>query len=143
MGKQSFFQATEKEQRELQALGGVESHQSNPRAFVICVGIADQRRMIEKLIQSLAPVARIHGRVHEFAQVLNPRISLGCIFLFKLLDVTGAIDKELEDLGCVRRLARSAKAWLSRSRGGAGAIARFDRDSSLRGRANLISAEVE
>jgi hypothetical protein len=110
--KQTFFQTTQKHERKLQTLGGVESHQGDLRSLIVGIRIAYQSRMIEKLIQSFAPVARIHRRIHQFAQVFNPRIGLGSVFLLKLLDVTRAVDQEFQNFGSVRRLARSAKARL-------------------------------
>ena len=54
--------------------------------------------MIQKLIQSLTTVPRIHCSIDQFAQVLAARVSLGCVFLLKLLDVAGAINQELQNL---------------------------------------------
>ena len=81
--------------------------------LIVSVRVAHQRRMIEKLVKCLAPVARIHGRIHQFAQVLDPRISLGCVFLFKLLDVARAIDEEFQNLGGVSGAAGSAEGRIS------------------------------
>ena len=45
----------------------MQSHQSNLSALVIGIGIADQRRVIQELVQRLAPIAGIHSRVNQFA----------------------------------------------------------------------------
>ena len=57
MRKQAFFHAAEEYQRKLQALGGVQRHQSDLRVLVVGVGIADQRGVVEKLVKGLAPIA--------------------------------------------------------------------------------------
>ena len=88
----------------------MQRHQRDLGAFVVGISIAHQRRMIEKLIESLAAIARIHGGIHQFAQVLDPRVSLGRVFFFKLLDVTGAVDKEFQNFRRIGRAAGSAKA---------------------------------
>ena len=75
--KQAFFQAAQKHQRELQSFGGVQGHQRDLGALVVGVGIADQRGMVEKLVESLAAVARIHGGIDQFAQVLDAREGSG------------------------------------------------------------------
>jgi len=97
-------------------------------ALVVSVGVAYQGGVIEKLIQSFAAVARIHGGVYEFAQVLDSRIRFRRVFLFELLDVARAIDEELEDFGGV--------GWC-----GAGTRARFGLVSNLRRRNS--GSEVE
>src|SRR5574340_236363 len=55
--------------------------------------------MIEKLIQRLAAIARIHRRVDKLAQVFDPRVRFGCVLALQQLDVTGAVNQELEQLG--------------------------------------------
>ena len=101
-------------QRKLQAFGGVQRHQRDLGAFVIGIGIAHQRRVIEKLVQSFAAVTRIHGGIHQFAQVLDPRESLGRVFFFELLDVASAVDKEFQKLGGIGAAPGVRKARLLR-----------------------------
>ncbi len=67
--------------------------------------------MIEKLVQCLAAVFGVHGRVDEFAQVLNAGIGFGCIFRFEDFDVASAVNQEFEDLSCVGRTAGRAEAF--------------------------------
>ena len=88
MRKQAFFHSCQHYQRKLQSLGRVQRHQRDLRVLVVLVGVANQRRMIEKLVERLPTIARIHGRVHQFAQVLNARESFRRVFLFQLLDVS-------------------------------------------------------
>ncbi len=64
MREQSFFQTGEKYQREFQALGGVERHQRDLRAFFVGIGVADQGGVVEELIESFATVFGIHGGVY-------------------------------------------------------------------------------
>ena len=99
MREQSFFQASEEDQRKLQALGRVQGHQRDLGALVVSIGIADQRGVVEKLIESFAAVARIHGGVHQFAQILHAGVGLRRVFLLEQLDVTGAVDEKFQNLG--------------------------------------------
>ncbi len=108
--KQAFFQSDQEDQRKLQALGRVQRHQRDARALVVLIGVADQRGVVEKFRQRLAAVARIHGRIHQFAQVLDARQRLRRVFPFQQLDVAGAIDQELQQLSGRRRIAGRAKA---------------------------------
>ena len=55
--------------------------------------------MIQELIKRLAPIAGIHSRVDEFAQIFDTRVSLRCVLFLKLLDVTRAVDQEFKNLG--------------------------------------------
>ena len=69
------------------------------RVLVVIVGIADQRGVVEKLAERLAAIARIHGRVHQLAQVLDAGQRLGRVLLLQQLDVAGAVEQELQQLG--------------------------------------------
>ena len=91
-------------------LAAVQRHQRDARVLVVLVGVADQCGVVEKLVQRLAAVARIHGGVHQFAQVLDARQRLRRVFLLELLDVAGAVDQELQQLGsgCRHRRARGS-----------------------------------
>src|SRR5580692_1990092 len=90
----------------------MERHQRDLGMLVVLVRITYQRGMIEKLVERFATVARVHGSVAQFAQVLDAREGFGSIFLFELFDVSGAIDQELEKLGSVCSRSRGAKALL-------------------------------
>ena len=98
MRKQPFFQAAEEYQRKLKTFGCVQSHESDLGAFVVSVGVADQGSVIEKLVQSLAAVAGIHGGIHQFAQVLDSRVGLGRVFLLEQLDVTSPVNQKFQDV---------------------------------------------
>ena len=54
--------------------------------------------MIQKLIKRFAPVAGIHGRVDQFAQVFYAGVGVGRVFCFEQLDVTGAVDEKLQNI---------------------------------------------
>ena len=71
MWKQTFFQTTQKHQWELQTFGRMQRHQRDLGALVVGVGVAYQGGMVEKLVEGLSAVTRIHGRVHQFAQVFD------------------------------------------------------------------------
>jgi len=53
--------------------------------------------MIEELIKRLPTIARVHGRVHQFAQVLDARVGFRRVFLFQLLNVSSAVNQELQE----------------------------------------------
>src|SRR5262249_16922495 len=72
-------------------------------------GVADQGGMIEELVEGFAAVFRVHGGIHEFAQVFDAGVGLGRVFVFEQLDVAGAVDEELQELSGVGGFARSAE----------------------------------
>ncbi len=111
MREQSLLQPNQKDQRKLQPLGGMQGHQGDARVLVVIVGIADQGGMVEKLVQRLAAIARVHGRIHQFVQVLDAGQRLGRVFLLKLLDVARAVNQELQQFGGRCRIAGRAKAF--------------------------------
>ena len=45
----------------------MQSHQRDLRTFVVGIGIADQGRMVEKLIEHFAAVFGVHRRVDQLA----------------------------------------------------------------------------
>ena len=113
-GNKPFFQPDQEHQRELQALGRVQRHQRDARVFVVLVGIADQRGVVKEFAQRLAAIARVHGRIHQLAQVLDARQRLRRVLLLQQLDVAGTIQQELQQLAGVRGIARRAKAFDAR-----------------------------
>ena len=79
MRKQTLFQAREKHDRKLQALGVVHGQQRDLRSLVRRIGIGDQRCVIQK-IRMLSP--RSHGfdrRVHQFVR-FSSRVSASAVF---------------------------------------------------------------
>ena len=71
MWKQALFQPAQENQREFQAFGRMKSHQRDLRFFIIGIGIADQRGVVQKLSERLAAIPRIHRSIHQFAQVFD------------------------------------------------------------------------
>ena len=57
MREQTLLQPAQEYQRKLQAFGCVQGHQSDLCAFVVSIRVADQRGVIEKLIQGFASIA--------------------------------------------------------------------------------------
>ena len=76
----------------------MQSHQRDLGPLVIGIGVADQSRMVKKLVESLASIARVHGSIHQFAQVLHPGEGLRRVFRFQQLDVPGTINQKFQDL---------------------------------------------
>src|SRR5260370_17962843 len=73
--------------------------------------------MIEKPIERLAAVFRIHGRIDQFAKDLDARVGFRRVFFFELFDVASAINQELQKFCSVRGGARSAEPFDGRPRG--------------------------
>src|SRR5260370_39105143 len=71
---------------------------------------------IKEFRQSFAAIARIHGSVHEFAQVLDTGKRIRCGLFFELLDVSDTVDEELQDLRDRRRTALGTEALDGRLR---------------------------
>src|SRR6266851_4573717 len=99
MREESFFQAAQKNQRKLQAFGGVQTHERDLRTRVVIVGVADQGGMVEELVESFGAVAGIHGGVDQLTQVLDAGVGFGRVLFFELLDIAGAVDQEFQDVG--------------------------------------------
>ena len=99
MRKKSFFEAAEEDQGKLQSLGGVQAHQRDLGAGVVVVGVGDERGVVQEFVQSFGAVARVHGGVDQFAQVLDAGESLGRVLVFEQLDVAGTVDQEFQDVG--------------------------------------------
>src|ERR1700745_1302986 len=68
--------------------------------------------MIEKFRQSLAAILRVERRIHQFAQVLDARVSLRGVLLLQQLYVAGTVDEKLQDLRGGRRAARRAQSTI-------------------------------
>ena len=66
--------------------------------------------MIQKLIQRLPAIVRVHRRVYQLPQVFNSRESFWRVFLLQLFDVPGAVNQKLEKLRRVSRCPRSPKS---------------------------------
>jgi len=98
MRKQSFFQPAQENQGKLQPLRRMQTHQSDLRPLIVVIRIGDQRRMIQKLVEGLATILRIHRRIHQFTQVLDPRISLRRILPLKDLDVSSPVNQKLQNV---------------------------------------------
>ena len=101
MGEQSFFQTAQEYQGKLQSFSRVQRHERDLGALVVGISVTNQRSMIEELIQCFSPIARIHGRVHQFAQIFNARICFRSVFFLELLDVAGAVDEKFQNLRSV------------------------------------------
>ena len=72
MGEQTFFHAGEQHQGKLQPLGRMQAHQRHARVRFVLIGVADQRGMVKKLSQRLAPLLSVLRGIGQFLQVFNP-----------------------------------------------------------------------
>src|SRR2546426_3077583 len=80
----------------------MQRHEGDLRSFVISVGIAYQRGVIQELVKGLSPITRIHGRVDQFAQIFYSRVGLGSVFLLEQLDVAGTVNERFQNVGSAR-----------------------------------------
>ena len=101
----------------------MQAHQCDLRPLIVIVGIGHQRRMIEKLTQRLSAISRIARRIHQLLEIFNSGKGFGSSLFFQTLDVSRAVDEELDNLrqrgratSCAeafdRRLVR-ASGWLA------------------------------
>ena len=95
--EQALFQAAQEHQRKFQTLGGMQGHERDLCPGHVLIGVADQGGVVEELVQGLATIARIHGRIHQFADVLNPGKRFGRVLFFELANVTSAVNQEFQD----------------------------------------------
>ena len=100
-GKSPSSRPLRKIRGKLQSLCGVQAHQRNLGAGVVVVGVCNERGVVQELVQSLGAVARVHGGVDQFAQVLDAGESFRRVLVFEQLDVAGAVDQEFQDVGGV------------------------------------------
>ena len=56
VGKEAFFHTAQKDERKLEALGGVKGHQRDLGALVVSISVADQGGVIEKLVERFAAI---------------------------------------------------------------------------------------
>ena len=110
-GEEAFFHAGEKDQRELEALGGVQGHQGHARLGGVLVGVGDQGGVVEELGQGLAAFLRVLGGVGEFLEVFDAGEGLGRGLLFERADVAGAVVEELDQFGEGGRVAGLAESF--------------------------------
>ena len=115
VGEEALFQAGQKDQRKLQALGGVQRHQRDAGVGVELVGVGGQGRVVEKLGQRLAAGLGVVGGVGQFLQVFNAAEGLRRAFGLQGFDVAGAVDEEADQLGEGGGVAGGAKGAFARS----------------------------
>ena len=56
MREKPFFEAAKKDQRKLQALGGVQAHQCDLGTRIVIIGVGDEGGVIEELVESFGAV---------------------------------------------------------------------------------------
>ena len=134
MREQALFEAGKKDQRELQALGGVQRHQRHARLGIELVGVGGQRGVVEEFGQCFAAHFGIVRGVGQFLQVLNAAECLRRAFGFQSLDVAGAVDDEADQL----RQCRGDR----RARGRLRTVLSSDGGSSLSSRTRVSRVET-
>ena len=97
--EEALFKAGEKDQREFEALGGVERHERDAGVGVELVGVGGESGVVEEFGEGFAALLGVVRGVGEFLQVLNAAEGLGRAFGFESFDVAGAVDDEADELG--------------------------------------------
>ena len=99
MGEEAFFHAGEEDERELEALGGVEGHEGDAGFGGVLVGVGDEGGVVEEFGEGFAAGRGVLRGVGEFLQVLDAGEGFGRGFVFEGADVAGAVVEELDELG--------------------------------------------
>src|SRR6202789_3787040 len=89
----------------------MQRHQRYPGLFAVAVRIANQRRVIQKLMQGLPTFLCILRRVRKFLQVFNPRERLRGSLLLQRPDITTPIIQKLNQLWKRCRIPWLAEWW--------------------------------
>src|SRR5262245_45932547 len=69
--EKSFFQTHDENDRKLETLRRMQSHQGDQRSFVIRILIRNERCMVEELTKPLSPFMALFGGRQKLANVLN------------------------------------------------------------------------
>ena len=94
------------------SFGRMQAHQRHPALGIVTVGVTDQRGVVEKLRQRLAPLLRILGGIGEFLQVFNAGEGFRSPFLLERADVTGTVDQKANQFRERGRISRLAEPFV-------------------------------
>ena len=112
MREEPLFKTGKKDQRKLQALGGVQSHERDPGFGIELVGVGGQGGVVEELGQRFAAGFGIVGGVGQFLQVFNAAEGFRRALGLERLDVAGPVDEEADQFGKRGGVAGGAKRGL-------------------------------
>ena len=108
----ALFETAEEDDRELEALGGVQRHQGDERRRrVERVEIAHERDVREEIVERTRVLLAFEllGDAHELLKVLEPRLGIGGVFALQFADVAGLFhhgDQEVADGEIARAFAQ-------------------------------------
>ncbi len=94
--KESLFETGKKDERKLQALGGVQRHERDAGVGIVLVGVGGEGGVVEEVGEGFAANFGVVGGVGEFLEVFNAAEGFGGGFGFERLDVAGAVDEEAD-----------------------------------------------
>jgi hypothetical protein len=109
MREKSLFKAGEKDQREFEALGGVQRHERDASVGIELIGVGGECGVVEEFGESFAALFGIVRGVGQFLQIFNAAEGLGRAFGLESFDVAGAVDDEADELGESGGVAGGAK----------------------------------
>ena len=99
MREEAFFHASEEDERELEALGGVEGHEGDAGLGGVLVGVRDEGGVVEEVSKRFAARGGVLGSVGEFLEVLDAGEGLGRAFVLEGADVAGAVVEKFDEFG--------------------------------------------
>ena len=99
MREEALLKAGEKDERKLEALGGVESHERDARVGIELVGIGGESGVVKEIGESFAALLGVVRGVGQFLQILDAAEGLRRAFGFESFDVAGAVDDEANEFG--------------------------------------------
>ncbi len=92
----AFFEPREKDGVELEALGAVQRHQRDGNVFLVFVGVADERGVIEQIFERLPLLGGFRHGVGKLAQIFGARSVLDIVLLLDPVEIAGAIEHALD-----------------------------------------------
>ena len=114
--QQPLLHAAEEHHGKFQPLGAMQRHQCDARAAVVGVHIADQRGVVQKLLQILAAIAAVGGGVGEFLNILHAAEGLRCPVALQHVDIFGALDHQTQQVRHAGRRHQSVQLLHQRAK---------------------------
>ncbi len=97
--EETLLKAGEENEREFEALGGVEGHEGDAGFGVELIGVGGEGGVVEEFGKGFAAGFRVVCGVGQFLEVFNAAEGFRGAFCLKGLDVAGAVDEETDQLG--------------------------------------------
>ena len=99
MREEALFKAGEKDEREFEAFGGVQSHQRDAGIGIEFISVRGESCVVEEIGESFATLLGVVRGVGQLFQILDAAECFGRALGLESFDVAGAIDDEADELG--------------------------------------------